>query len=620
MKQPKLLCLFIMLVSCVSFAQQTVVVDSMIVIRDIRQSVLIFKDSTTTLPFELIRQQHFRAYSTDFLLNSFASDILWLHFKVQNKDADTLKLILNAGKHFFLDLYQIHQNNQIKKHTGGVFVSWKNLIDGYGMPITLAPQEASEIYLRIGADAFYTKNLLVVPKLFTERFYIDNQHNSFWTKRFLGFLFAFTIGFLISGIIVALFQYYILPNKAILYYIIIIAFSEIMIFRVAEYHLNIRIISSFFPTFFGHLYIIQTVLGFTYFLFIASMFNTKQLRPRTHQFIKKMAYFYLVVLAVCVWSTFSILHNRSIIGSSFQIAGLLTILTVVFIIIVIYLAYVNINSYNKYIVYGFVCMIIGYVITFYLNRTQALEYNNFWKIPSVYMCLGTAGELVFFMIALSQRSRLLEKESLSKGQIIERKRIAIELHDNVNSILASVKASLQTIKPQNQKENQVYEHVLKMVDSATKEVRQISHNMLPVELEKEGLGHALLSLVLRLNLSGQTKFELNLNDFKQNLSPEIAFNLYSICLELCQNIQKHAEASQAQIEFKETSDSVEHQLIMFVSDNGKGFEKAKIVEGIGLKSIQHRAKSIGADLRIQSNIGEGTVVYLKLPFSQSSHV
>ena len=66
-----------------------------------------------------------------------------------------------------------------------------------------------------------------------------------------------------------------------------------------------------------------------------------------------------------------------------------------------------------------------------------------------------------------------------------------------------------------------------------------------------------------------------------------------ICLELCQNIIKHAEATKAKIEFEMIGGNKDkpQQLVMFVWDNGKGFEKEKIVEGMGLKNIRHRANA-----------------------------
>jgi signal transduction histidine kinase len=619
----KPLCILLMFVTYVSLAQEAIVIDKKITVQSISQSVAIFKDSTTKLSFEAIRQQYFQPYSVSFLQNSSPSDILWIKFKIVNQQADSLKLILSCGKQFFLDLYQINEKVAVKHTTGGTFVAWDNLIDGYGLPIILAPKQSSEIYFRVGTDAFYTKNLLLEAKLFDETVYAQNLKDIFWSKRYLAMLYVFTIGFLACSIVVAIFQYYTFPDKAILYYLGVISMSEMMVIRVAEYHLDLRIISFFFPSFFVYVYVIQTMLGLAYFIFIGAMFNLKSLQPNTHKLVKKGIIVHLLLIMIGLVSTWAILDNRSVIGSSYKITGFLTVLSVAFVVFIIYLSSRQINTYNRYVIYGFAFMAIGYGTSFYLNRIQIGEAsyaNYFLKIPSVYICLGTILEFVFFMIALSKRSRLLEKEALTKGQTLERKRVASELHDNVNSLLASVKVGLQSIQP-SENQSRIYENVVRMVDNATREVRQISHNMVPYELEKEGLSHALLSLVMRLNLSGSTYFELDLTALKQRLSNEVEFNLYMICLELCQNIIKHAEASKAKIEFEMITSSKEksQQLVLFVWDNGKGFEKEKIVEGMGLKNIRHRAKSIGADLQVQSH-DDGTTFYLKIPVTQPSHV
>ncbi len=338
------------------------------------------------------------------------------------------------------------------------------------------------------------------------------------------------------------------------------------------------------------------------------MFDLRTQKMRLYKVSKILLAIYSLLLIGFTFATVQIIHQRIVFKNSFNVLGATTIFILISTTGFVFSLLKTNDSYKKYIIYGYFFIFLGYTIMFYINRTLYDFSYNFWGTPSVYMCIGTMLELLFFMFALSQKGRFLEKEALIKGQIHERERVASELHNNVNSILASVKVSVQTIQPQTIKENQVYENVLKMIDNATREVRKISHNMLPVELEKEGMGHALQALIIRLNLGGQTQFELNINEFDRKIDSEIAFNLYTICLELCQNIQKHAEATQAQIEVQITN----NQLIMFISDNGKGFDKNKIIEGMGLKNIRHRAKSIGADLHVKSQIGEGTTVYLIL--------
>jgi len=242
------------------------------------------------------------------------------------------------------------------------------------------------------------------------------------------------------------------------------------------------------------------------------------------------------------------------------------------------------NRTRNFLMGGLALLVLGGVILLWFNTK--LKKQNF---------------------ALSQKNREITEATL-RGQTTERKRVATELHDNVNSILASVKASLQTLSPNDEKEHKTFENVMNMVESATQEVRHISHNMLPTELEKEGLENALQALIIRLNLAQRAQFNLCFNGIIPPTNADVAFNLYAICAELCHNIQKHAEATEARIEFEEN----EGKVALFVSDNGKGFDKTQLTAGMGLKNVYHRAKAIGAELRVQSHLGEGTTFYLIL--------
>ena len=257
-----------------------------------------------------------------------------------------------------------------------------------------------------------------------------------------------------------------------------------------------------------------------------------------------------------------------------------------------------------------------------LNQKLNTQNRNRLFLYAGILAIGLIGVLLlWFNVQLRNKNKQLTKKNaeietaLLRGQTTERQRIASELHDNLNSLLASVKVSVQAIVPATNKDKKVVDTVLKMVDNAAHEVRQISHNMLPYELQKEGFSHALVALVLRLNLNRKTFFSLKLDALNHRFSPEIEFNLYMICLELCQNITKHAEATQAIIEFEE----IDSQIVMFVWDNGIGFDKTKAVHGMGMKNVTHRAKSIGANLRVQSH-EDGTTFWVKIPVSQLAHV
>ncbi|MCU0350535.1 MAG: sensor histidine kinase [Flavobacterium sp.] len=197
--------------------------------------------------------------------------------------------------------------------------------------------------------------------------------------------------------------------------------------------------------------------------------------------------------------------------------------------------------------------------------------------------------------------------ALVEGQTIERKRVAIELHDNLGSTLSSLKWRLEAISGQNltEKEKKIYDGVVEMMKSAYSEVRLISHNMLPAELENKGLRGALEKLVNDINLSGKLDLKL---EFDENLNindKKITIELYSICLELVNNILKHSGATETLIRFYKKEDFI----TLTVEDNGKGFKNNES-HGIGLKNLNDRIEAIKGKLYINSVLGVGTIITL----------
>lgn len=89
-----------------------------------------------------------------------------------------------------------------------------------------------------------------------------------------------------------------------------------------------------------------------------------------------------------------------------------------------------------------------------------------------------------------------------------------------------------------------------MIDKAYNEVRLLSHNLLPEDLEKQGLQVALQSFARKINQNTSLKFTLFFSGNFPGLSPKIEFELYSICPELINNILKHAQATEASVRFE----------------------------------------------------------------------
>jgi two-component system, NarL family, sensor histidine kinase LiaS len=154
----------------------------------------------------------------------------------------------------------------------------------------------------------------------------------------------------------------------------------------------------------------------------------------------------------------------------------------------------------------------------------------------------------------------------------------------------------------NHREQEVYQHVQNTIEQAYDQVRLLSHNFLPEELEKQGLWVALEELVRKLNKNTPVKFSLQLPENQARLDAKTEFELYSICLELINNILKHAQATQASVRFEVESG----KLRLMLSDNGKGlFENGST--GKGLRNIAERVKSLNGNWQVKSEERLGMV-------------
>lgn len=202
------------------------------------------------------------------------------------------------------------------------------------------------------------------------------------------------------------------------------------------------------------------------------------------------------------------------------------------------------------------------------------------------------------------------KEALIQGQTIERKRVAAELHDHLGGTLASLNWYLYGMdkKILSEEEQKIYNSVHQMVGAAYKEVRSLSHNLMPVELEEDGLVVALERLVGKLNETGLISFSLRVKGLEKRLNKKVEFELYSIVLELTNNILKHSKANEASIDLEESIRTIN----LLITDNGNGI-KSKSTEGMGLGNVKNRVQSLMGKIKISGEEVPGTMIAIEIP-------
>jgi two-component system, NarL family, sensor kinase len=245
--------------------------------------------------------------------------------------------------------------------------------------------------------------------------------------------------------------------------------------------------------------------------------------------------------------------------------------------------------------------------------------------------LVLSGFVIFFLLMFMRRKtkNILEKEQLrsefqqellqTQLEIQEQtlKTISQEIHDNIGQVLSLAKLNLNTmdITKQDKLQEKISDSK-KLISKAIQDLRDLSRSMNTDNIEAIGLVQAIEYEMDMIRKTG-FKTELNTEGSIIRLEPQKELILFRIIQEVLNNIIKHSEASAitAKISYLEKEIKIE------VKDNGKGFDLTPLDKnetsgfGLGIRNMHNRAKLIGADFTMSSNIGEGTAVALTMPLN-----
>ncbi len=218
---------------------------------------------------------------------------------------------------------------------------------------------------------------------------------------------------------------------------------------------------------------------------------------------------------------------------------------------------------------------------------------------------------------LENEKKLLAMSSMIEGQEAERIRIARDLHDGLGGLLSSLKAHFNTIQREIEELESVnvYQKVNSLIDTASSEVRRISHNMVPHALQMLGLNDALKDFCIPAQ-SDQTNVHYEWSGSEERFAEDKEIMLYRIAQELLNNAIKYAQAQNILVQINR----FDHELNLIVEDDGIGFDFDSAIKsgGLGLKSVQSRISYLKGTMDIDSKPGEGTSISIQVPLKSGS--
>jgi two-component system sensor histidine kinase UhpB len=212
-----------------------------------------------------------------------------------------------------------------------------------------------------------------------------------------------------------------------------------------------------------------------------------------------------------------------------------------------------------------------------------------------------------------------EEERISRAiinaQEQERCHIGLELHDNVNQILAGTHLTLSMAKDKLIEREKMIEFIdisKDYITNAIDELRKLSHELVPASFDDSTLRNDFENLLLDINLNNQFDVYFHFDEGINNaVGEDIQINLYRILQEQVKNIVDYSGADRIEIVLTLNNGVVR----MRTFDNGKGFNTRHIKKGIGLSNMKKRADSFSGKFFLNSSPGDGCEIIVEIPVS-----
>ncbi len=267
------------------------------------------------------------------------------------------------------------------------------------------------------------------------------------------------------------------------------------------------------------------------------------------------------------------------------------------------------------------------------EKTQKAQKNVFIVGSLVLALLLLIAILVFIQKQrVNKKNRLLQErkmkgvldaqelktyQAMMQGQEEERLRISADLHDRLGSMLSTVKllfSGLEDKLDRQQESNQTqYDTAKNIIDDACTEIRRISHNLGAGMVANFGLENAIHELCDSISQSDTLHCKFISHSLPENIPLKVETELYRIVQETFNNVIKHAQASEINIQLNGHSTEIN----LIIEDNGVGFDSAnkKITNGLGLQSIKNRVSLLAGTCHLDTVKGRGTTFIIDIPIN-----
>lgn len=206
-------------------------------------------------------------------------------------------------------------------------------------------------------------------------------------------------------------------------------------------------------------------------------------------------------------------------------------------------------------------------------------------------------------------------DMMLEGQEKERQRIANDLHDNLGSMLATLKLNFENLKLRKNElrdeETKLYERTDELIEEAYQKVRRLAHAKNAGVFATEGLIPTIKKLAEKISIPGKLQIQVIPFGFSDRLENTLEIAIFRTIQELSTNIIKHSQATEATIHLTHHDDNIN----IIIEDNGIGFKSddTQSADGMGLHTIRKKIEQLGGTFTIDSTPGKGTTIIIDIP-------
>lgn len=574
----------------------------------------IFEDKSKKKSFEEAINQKFEAYPKQSINLGFTNSYYWLRFRLKNADSTKTKVFLEISNPHInkLQLFTVN-GSEISKSilTGDHFPFPQRAYNHahFVFPIELNPQQSTEFYLWVDKHG---EQLAIPLELWGEKDFIDYSEK-------LSLFVGLTLGITSVWVIISLFMFLFFRQFITFYYWIYT--SACWIFLVAHSGFGFKYIWQNATWWTSSARPISSMILYTCSVLFARQFFEIRKKNRFINIFTILLTFVLPTLLVVILykSPFlGLVKNYWYNPNYYEGSDLLIfmkILNLTVIVVLWSIIGIGIYDYIKtrkteslWFTFGFSMLLLSGTLTVFIFA--GLVPDNY--LTQNFPLIANPLEIIILSFLLANRykniyadnakisAQLAEQRQqnaiqLLEGQMIERRRLSQELHDGISLTLANIRLRLSMLAEKFSSKEM--DNLVENLGEVGQDVRQFSHALSPVLLEKHGLIDAIEELTQTIQ-SNQIRLEIK---FKHDHIDEKSLNnllkqtIYQIILELLNNTIRHANATELQVWLHQDK----NHLFLEVSDNGVGYEVLHKKSGIGLQNIKARTQSLYGKFQIK---------------------